>query len=180
MLKTAAVWDMFDRLERQKEAVLSRVVSWPKERLLFRHESNSWSTLDVVDHLVKVERSSLAAIRSSLPGGHPVTLKDRLGAFVVISIMKSPMRVKVPSSASEVFPDSEADLVSVSEHWNQTRVILRKVLDSLSADQLRCGLLRHPVAGWMTMSGAMDFVSAHMRHHEFQLRRLEKGSMSRL
>ena len=180
MLRTAAIWEVFSRLERQKEAVLSQVISWPEGRLLFRQEANSWSTLDVVDHLVKVERSSLAAVRSSLPHGHHVTLKDRLGGFMVITVMKSPMRVKVPSSASAVFPDFKTDLLKVSEEWSQTRVILRKVLESLSAEQLRCGLLCHPVAGWMTMSGAMAFLSAHMRHHGFQLRRLEKASMSAL
>jgi hypothetical protein len=59
--------------------------------------------------------------------------------------------------------------------WVKNRERLFSLLDSLQPDQLSLGVFRHPVSGWMTMPQALAFLSAHIRHHEYQLDRLKSA-----
>lgn len=167
----------FDRLEQQKAALLSDVAIWPAERVCFRPNPAAWSALDVLDHLVKVEKAAFEFIQKQLPKGAPVTLKDQLGRLMVICVMKSPMRVKAPSSVAEAIQPAQAsDQVAIAAEWQQTRTELYNLLQSIQPDQMRRGLFHHPVSGWMTLPQAMAFLSAHLGHHNYQLKRLKHAS----
>lgn len=166
----------FEKLERQKADVLSEISGWSAERLRFQPSPSSWSTLAVLDHLVKVEESLLLALQSSLPDGHSVPFKDRLGGLAVTCVMLSPMRVKVPTAAKIVVPDTVSDPLLVTNRWNKTRAELANLLNRLSPMQIRRGLFRHPVSGWMTVQRTLAFLSAHLGHHRYQLKRLRQAT----
>ena len=166
----------FEKLERQKAAVLAEIAAWSAARLRFQPEAPSWSALDVLDHLLKVEHAVISAVQASLPDGQPVRLKNRLRAWVVIGVMRSPLRVKVPSSATRVWPGKSLDPSLIAPRWNAKREQMASLLETLSPAQLRRGLFRHPVSGWMTMPQAMAFLCAHLGHHGRQLARLKHAS----
>lgn len=109
MAANGALRYSFERLEKEKAGLLSGMSSWPEERLRFRPEPLAWSTLDVLDHLVKVEKGFLSQVRSSLPEGHAVSIPGRLRALMVNLVMRSPLRVKVPAGAEIVLPDNSAE-----------------------------------------------------------------------
>ena len=173
---TPGLQQWFERLERQKRVVLSDLSRWSESAIRYRPEPAAWAALDVVDHLVKVEKASLEGINNQLPNGVPVTLKNRIGGLLVISVMKSPMRIKVPASVSMVLPQSPTDQAEIARHWDEVRAEMGDLLRSLQPSQLRCGVFQHPVSGWMTMPQAMAFLSAHLRHHGYQLRRLKNAT----
>lgn len=173
---TPRLQQWFERLERQKRLVLSDLSRWSESAIRYRPEPAAWSAMDVVDHLVKVEKASLEGIHSQLPNEIPLTFKDRIGGLLVISVMKSPMRIKVPASVSMVLPESTPDQAAIARHWDEVRAEMGDLLRSLKPSQLRCGLFQHPVSGWMTMPQAMAFLSAHLRHHGYQLRRLKNST----
>lgn len=168
----------FATLERQKLALLSSVSTWSDARLRHRPEPSVWSALDLLDHLVKVEIGTLAALRSNLPNGSPVTLRDRFGALMVNAVMLSPKRIKVPASAAQlVLPEPAAEPSTILERWSELRLDISDLLSSLSPQQLRCGLFRHPVSGWLTVSQALTFLSTHLTHHSrYQLVRLRQAT----
>ena len=155
---TPFIRQSFERLQRQKETVFSGISTWSVERLQFRPEPASWSTLDVLDHLVKVEKGFLDAVQENLPECRPVTFRDRLGALMVICVMQSPIRVKVPASVAQVLPEKAMNLSMITEQWQATREEMAQILTGLLPKQLRCGLFRHPVSGWMTTRQGMTFL----------------------
>lgn len=165
----------FAKLEGQKRAVVAEVGALSAAQLNFRPGSGVWSVLDVVDHLIKVETGWLGAVRTELPDGKPVTLRDRVGAMVVNGVMRSPIRVRVPAGAEMVLPAPAVDREEAGARWDGVREEMVGLLSSLTPSQLRCGVFRHPVSGWMTVAGSLDFLSAHLRHHEYQLGRLRAG-----
>jgi uncharacterized damage-inducible protein DinB len=173
---TPSLRPSFDDLQRRKRAVLFGLSAWSEERLCLQPAPASWSALDVLDHLLKVEQGWLDAVRSNLPDGHPVALRDRLGAWAVLCVMRSPMRVKVPDSASQVLPEKAADLSLITQQWQAAREEMAQLLTDLSPKQLRCGLFRHPVSGWMAIRQALAFLSAHLQHHGYQLRRIQRAT----
>lgn len=166
----------FEKLERQKTEALGEIAAWSPERLRFRPDPASWSTLDVLDHLMKVEQALLKAVMANLPHGQPVSLRSRLGARLVIGVMRSRLRVKVPPAATSVLPGAKLDPAGLGPRWTATRDELGALLATLSREQLRRGLFRHPVSGWMTMPHAVTFLAAHFGHHQRQLARLRHAS----
>ncbi len=165
--------DLFAKLEREKQAMLSELTAWPMERISLRPGPTEWSALDVLDHLIKVEIAFLRSVREHLPNGHPITTRGRLQTILVISLMKSPLRVKVPAALKMVLPDREADPSGMAARWSLVRSDIGSLLQSLQPEQLRCGLFRHPVGGWMAIPNALAFLSAHLSHHRYQIRRIE-------
>lgn len=162
-----------ERLERQKTKVLSDAIQFSEQRLRYRPNASTWSALDILDHVVKVENASFDVVRRNLPHGHPIGLKDRVGAFMVTTVMKTTIRVKVPAGANMVLPAEVADLSEISSRWNKTRDAMRALTEELADAQFRVGLFRHPVAGWMNISQTLGFLSAHLQHHVFQIHRLK-------
>jgi len=173
---TPAIWYWFEKLETQKQDVLADIARLSPTQLRFRPEQTAWSVSEVIDHLVKVEKALLEAARGQLPNGTPLKFNDRVGALFIIGIMQLPMRVKVPASASMVLPEATADTSEIAMRWSAVREEMAEMLRSLRPEQLRCGLFRHPVSGWMTMARALAFLSAHLRHHDYQLNRLKSAS----
>lgn len=172
----AAVRRPFEELQRRQEAVLLDLGRWPVARLQFRPSPTSWSALDVLDHAIKVEKGCLQSLRQNLPEGHKVGARERFGAFMVITVMRSPTRVRTPAAVPQVLPAGEHDLAAMTREWQIIQKKMTRVLDDLSAPQLRCGLFPHPVSGWMTAPQAMSFLAAHLRHHRYQLNRLERAT----
>ncbi len=161
------------KLETQKCDVLSEVARLSSTQLRFRPQPGDWSALDVLDHLVKVEESLLRTVRRHLPDGVAISARDRVGALLITSVMLSPMRVKVPASASMVLPAATMDLPAIVASWSSVRDQMANLLESLQPAQFRMGVFQHPVSGWMTMTDTLRFISAHLQHHRYQLNRLK-------
>jgi hypothetical protein len=162
-----------EKLESQKTLLLRRLAGWPPAQLSFRPEPSAWCALDVLSHLVNVESNISKAIRSHLPDGVPVSIKDKAGAVLVNSVMRSPIRVKVPPTAKAALPKPVESLEEVSAEWLLVREEWQRLLGSLPAQADRRGFFRHPVAGWMSVPTTIDFLSAHLQHHGYQIDRLE-------
>jgi hypothetical protein len=168
----------FSHLERQKQALLEDLATWPAARLSFRPAPSAWSALEVLDHLCRVERGWTLAVRRNLADGPQVTVRDRVGALVVNAVMRSPRRVKVPAAATAVLPAGAHDLPALASRWADGRLQMHALLDGLVPGQCRKGVFKHPVAGWMPIPTALTFLSAHLRHHGYQLDRLRGSSSS--
>lgn len=123
---------------------------------------------------MKVEESWLAAIQKSDSSGHAVRLKERVAGVVVTCVMLLPTRVKVPAGAQIVFPDAAPAISLIHERWSRIRRAIGEALNDLPPHPLV--IFRHPVSGWMTADRATSFLSAHLRHHRYQLSRLTRAS----
>jgi hypothetical protein len=175
---TPKVQRWFRKCELQKNAVLTEVASWPPASLAFRPSPEAWSAASVLDHLVKVEESLLAAIRKNLPDGHAVSRREKFGSLMVLGALQLPTRIAVPKGAKLIVPDNAPDLQQVRHRWNAVRVELDALLRSLEPRQLRRGLSRHPISGWMDVARTLQVVYVHARRHQYQLTRLKKASQS--
>jgi hypothetical protein len=173
---TARIWRAFHKLERQKDGLLHDLSTWPTSCLAYKPNAGAWTAYNVLDHVIRVEESVIEDIQANVATRRTVTMRDHLGALLVNCVMRSPMRIAVPDSATMVLPTGISDLAELKVQWAKTRWNMSALLHSLSADELHCGLFRHPVAGWMTMPETMTFCSAHLAHHVFQLNRLRRAS----
>lgn len=165
----------FAKLERLTAVVRSELAGWSASQLSLRPAVGVWSALDVVSHLALVEESFLGSVRENLAKGVAVGWRDRVGALMVNTVMRSSLRVKAPASASRVLPQSDVGFA----RWNRVRLDLGGLLKTLEPEQMRFGVFLHPVAGWMDIRTGMEFLAAHVQHHQYQLRRLKAYAFGR-
>lgn len=164
------------QLEQQKYDLLAPTKNWSSARLAYRPTPSAWSTAEVFNHLVKTEAGILTAAQEGVLRLHRIGLRDQLGYLFIERIFRSDRRVKVPDSAAQVLPDQNPDLRAVFVQWQTVREDLGHFYKQLSPKQLRAGIFRHPVSGWMDMPRILGFFSVHMVHHSFQLARLSTTS----
>lgn len=170
----------FAVLEQQRTDLLRTVGAWPAADVAFRPTPGAWSAAAVLDHLVRTERGILAAAARGLDAPHPLGVRDRMGTWFLDRLFRSDRRVRIPASAAAgIGPDPEADLVRVTGEWDAARGDLARFLAPLTPSQGRAGVFRHPVGGWMSVSGVLRFFWVHAHHHGFQLARLRAAAARR-
>lgn len=167
-------------IEDQKTSLVSRVSSWSEESLNFRPSAAEWSALEVFDHLVRTESSILDAARLGLSHPRRIPLYDRLRTSLLMRLFRSQTRVKVPGNVTQILPGSNLNFSDVQSRWGDARRELAAFLEAASAEQLRKGIFKHPVGGWMNSEGILTFFSVHMIHHGYQIERISERMKSRM
>jgi DinB superfamily len=172
----AGLQRMVVRLERQKAALVRRIEAWPHDWLADKPAPSEWSALEVLDHLRKTELAVLHSCETNLKSRHHVVSPYERGkALVFLAMMRLPIKVRVPEPVSFVLPGHVISLHTVLESWAAERALLKAFLEPLTASTENVGLVFHPAVGWMNLTAAMSFLSVHLRHHEYQLRRIKKA-----
>lgn len=161
-------------LERQKAELVRRIQAWPHDWLAYKPAAPSeWSALEVVDHLRKTELAVLHSCEKNLKSRkHVVSPSERGKALVFLAMMRLPIKVRVPEAVSFVLPDHVTSLQTVLKSWAAERSLLKAFLGRLTTSTENVGLVFHPAVGWMDIRATMSFLSVHLRHHEYQLRRI--------
>ncbi len=159
------------RMDRQRTALLEELARLPGGQLGFRPAPESWSTLEVLEHLVRVEEAVVLRA-SQLPASRSLRQGVRAaGSMVLLRIvLRAGIRIKVPSKA--VLPQGKATLPELRERWDRVRNKLEAVLADQSRPDLRRPMMRHPLCGWLTPIQTLTFLERHVTHHTRQLGRI--------
>ena len=166
---------LFAELEQRKQQLLDDTVRWPEVRLHFQPANAGWSVPEVLDHLQKTESGILLQMRRQLKAAQPVTVKDRFRSAFLLILFRLPSRVRIPPGARQIYPSPTATLAEVTHAWSQTRLDIEELLTGVASQDAGLGLFRHPVSGWMTLETTLAFLSAHIVHHRYQLKRIERS-----
>jgi len=135
-----------------------------------RPQPDTWSILEIVEHLVLAE----AAILQGLPpaaelNDRPRSLKQRLLFQVVMAILRFGIPVRVPSRS--MVPTGQAPLTELRKRWDENLHWLRSYAGGLDAAGERRAVFLHPVAGPITLAQALRMDRLHLAVH---LRQIQK------
>jgi len=166
----------FEELERERAELMAELGEWPLGRLSFRPGAGMWSAVEVVDHVVRAEAGTIEDVRAGLQTPQVLGDEERPGIAALDRALRSDQCFKVPASAVMIHPDAQTTLAEVAGRWEAARAELRGVLEGLRPEDARCGVFRHPFAGWMTFGELLHHFSGHLYHHQFQLGRLRISS----
>lgn len=159
-------------LEQQRADVLQEISAWSPDHSIYRPAPTAWSAVEVLDHLVRVEREILAATQRGIATPHPRRIRDRVRVAMLDWLFRSDRRVRAPTSVPAILPSSQADLATLRHEWAEVRHDLAQFLALLPHDYPDSGVFKHPVAGWMSIPQVLRFFWVHTHHHRFQLARL--------
>ena len=163
----------FKRLERWKADLVHLLRGWSSDDLARKPSPSAWSALEVLDHLLKTEIAVRQSCEENLKSrANVVTLAERAKSIALLFMMRTPIRIRVPDEASFVLPETPASLESLVARWDAERMELRKWLGTLTENARNIGVMRHPATGWLDINRALEFLFVHLRHHQFQIRRI--------
>ena len=144
--------------------------------LLFKSPSpGAWSPVQVLQHLILTESSSLKYLQKKISSGlqhiPPATWLTAARVLAFRLYIALPLKTKAPRAMGEEhFP--EVDTFSeVAQAYRKTRHELRSFLESLPEEAFALEIFRHPVAGKLTLGGLVTFFVLHFERHERQIRR---------
>ena len=164
----------FDRLERQRTALLADLARQNPDALAWQPAPGAWSILQVVEHLVIAEEGVMSLAEKRPP--KPVALGERIRSAIVLRIiyrvLNSRRRVKVPLPTLNP-SGSHIDLQELARRWVEVRARMERALEQVTPATRNERPIGHPIAKWLTWDQGLEFLFRHVRHHERQIGRIE-------
>jgi uncharacterized damage-inducible protein DinB len=164
----------FAALERRRQALLGELETLGDSALSFRPAPGTWSLLEVVHHLVLVERGILQPVQDEpAQPRRRRNLRERVGCAAVWLVFKLGLRVKIPTK--RVRPQPGLSLSWLDREWSASRTSLEAYLDSTPASKPSETMFRHPIGGPMNVEQTLLFLTRHFDHHRRQISRIRRS-----
>mgnify|MGYP006271815621 CR=1 FL=1 len=169
----------FAVLESQKNQLLDYYADLSPEQLAFQPTPQSWSLIQVGQHLMNTEvvvgRMATQGLEQARPGQKaPITSHFWL-LFGVMMLSLPITRFKVPESAAkEIVPGPPIELEVLRDDWQKCRQHWIALLDQFTPDQAGCPVFTHPRLGRLNISQTLQFLANHFDHHLMQTGRIQR------
>lgn len=157
-----------DRLNEHLDSLFGQLGACTHVQLNRHPQPSSWSAIQVMHHLMLSESYSRMYCEKKLKyttqfsnSGVATYIRSLLLRWYLLSGLKA----KAPPPVNtDNLPDSDS-LDQVKQHWSEQRQLLGTLLEKVPSDYLDKAIYKHPVAGYLTIPGMLDFFQAHFRHH---------------
>lgn len=165
----------FRGLERAREEVEAQLSTFTPAQLAFRAHAGAWTVAEVLDHVVRVERTVLDGARK--PGVQRTVWRPRRHRHLLTWVVfRLGVRIKVPERVSHVKPQMDADPNEVRARWRVLRAEWQEFLSTVTPDQLGQLAIKHPIAGPFSYRDVLKFLEWHLRHHRRQIGRISRAA----
>ncbi len=156
-------------VRRAREAFLLALPESGVESFSRSPGGGMWSTLQVLEHVVRAERSVLAGLFDAAGRlGRRRTLKDRVLYGVVIAVLR--LNVRVPVVSADMKPTGDALPGSLLAEWDERLGRVEAYVEEATPADLRRAVCRHPVAGPLDLGRALRLDELHIRAHRREVR----------
>jgi hypothetical protein len=173
-----ALADRLEALHRERAAFLEALDRVAPEQRAARPRPEAWSPLDVGEHVYRVEHAALRGLEKQLAAGEArkdVGPYTRAGVILLLAAMRSPKKLKVPEAARGITPEG-MDHEALRAAWTGLAARWDAAVASFPPALAGTPLLRHPIAGALTLDDAFRFLVAHTSRHRRQLGRLARAA----
>lgn len=140
---------------------------------------DTWSRLDVMEHLVLAEEVVLEGIADP----HALPTRSRTFAHflrygLVYVILGVGIPVTVPSRRMK--PAGGVSFAELRRRWDRSQELIRRHVDGADRRELGRPVFKHPVCGPLSTRQAIWLLEVHLRRHRTQIRRSwPRGDKSR-
>ena len=163
-------------LKRLQDEISAAIQGLSTEELT-RRPTDKWSVAQIVEHLYLTYTGTSKGFSRVIEGGKPAangsTLRQRLGALVVVGAGYFPRGVKSPPVAIPRGLPPEKCCSEVGSKIVEMDEMMARCAERFGADTK---VLDHPVLGSLSVSQWRKFHLVHGRHHIKQIRSLRRQS----
>ncbi len=164
----------FSSIESSLDRLVTDLSQYPPEILGKKPAPDAWSVLEIMQHLMKAEKGSMAYVEKKT--SYPDSLKkagfsDHFRKFQLYLFLHIPIKVKAPVVVNEDHFDQNATFEKLVKDWRQQRKELKEFLDNVPDEWLHMLTYRHAFGGRMTFDGMLLFFRDHLVRHRKQIDR---------
>ena len=154
----------------KRTALLAEMEALEPATLVAKPLSGNWSILEIVEHLVLAERSVFQELAElSRLRDQERSLEHRIRYRIVLFVLRYGIPVQVPSPA--MVPRGGRGLDELRRLWDESQGWVRAYLDRLGPEGARRAVLKHPVAGPLSLEQAVRMNQVHFNSHTRQITR---------
>jgi DinB family protein len=162
-----------DALDVARADLLTAVHATSPAQRAFRPARDSWSMVDVVEHLVLAEEGALLSLVKGPRPGARVTVRNRITVVLIRLYLSAGFRARVP--ASRLIPQGGVSLEELERRWAAVAGTLRDRVAGLGHADRHAPRFRHPIAGWLPPASGFAFLVTHLAHHRRQIDRIRRS-----
>lgn len=165
---------LFDKMEHDRQAMLSKIKDQDYELLERKPNPDTWSVSENFMHMVVAEGGALKYMRKKIEvSNHSLCARRTLQYGLLIGALRAPMlKFKAPKIVADV--GSGVKYSDALKQWNEIRAELRKDYENIDEDWIMHDLFKHPVAGKFDLIRAVKFMRLHADRHIKQVYRTIK------
>lgn len=166
---------LFNKIEAQRKNLIDEVGKLTHEQQNFSPSPETWSILQVFNHLITAETNSLKYMSKKIQGiatirkaGVPAMIRSALLKL----FLKLPLKYKAPKGVN-VDHEEIYFFENQAKQWDDLRSALGKFLDQLDPVAAQKLIFKHPISGRMNIYQTLSFLYEHMEHHKKQIERIK-------
>ena len=161
---------VFAKLEMKRNELFDKLASYNTDALNRKPDAESWSVIQVIEHLFVIERSIIAYIKKkSLDKAslQKTGLKEWGRSLMLNLYLRSSKKFPAPIA---VMPAIQyASLNEMRELWNAERHEMKEAINAMPADMLSHNWFKHPAVGKLNLMQMFSFLEAHYDRHVRQI-----------
>ncbi len=166
----------FDALEKSRIELFNKLDKLDASKMNKQPDANSWSVVQVMDHLTLAERNSLLYMTKKLSVSNEfgqANFKTSFRLFLLKSALKLPIKWKAPKIVADANNDN--NYAEAKAAWIEVRNGIAAFLEKFPEEHLESELFKHPSAGKFTVVQALNFMRTHVGHHLSQIDRINSA-----
>ncbi len=164
----------FEHLEQKKNILFQDLEKLENEQLGFHLVADSWSVLQVVEHIFLVEKSTVHTIsKNPIERKMQKNLRELIGSAIGWLVFRFGLKVKTPSKDFE--PQGNIPLSDLQQQWEETRTTLTGILETITEEKRDFTIFRHPISGPLDASETLLLLTQHYDHHLRQIKRIRQS-----
>ena len=162
-----------DRLDIEREEMYESIAHLSEKDL--HNNVYGWSIIQVFSHLNDSELGTIAYMKKKMQAGDNMkdySFRDKLRVLLSKAFLQSSIKWKAPKYISS--PEGKYSLSEMKEMWAETRKKTKAYVDEYPKNLMNKAVFKHPLAGRINITNAIDSMTYHQRHHRYQIKRIKK------
>lgn len=160
-------------LDRRSHALLDDLSRLEPLQLSFKPNPQSWSILEVVQHLVLSEQDVIGDVpNAKAPCLRGRDLRAYLGYPMVFLVLYYGVPFPVPSAGMK--PDGHTTLAELRAQWIDIHHWLQSYVDRLTPATIDRPVFYHPLTGPITVNQTLILSRVHLTCHVRQIERIKR------
>lgn len=162
--------------EVNKKSWEDELSNWSEKDLTFKKDEDSWSALQILEHLIVSEVGTLRYLTKKTKAPFqtipPTLLQEEKNSAELNEALISDKKWKTPPVMPE--PRGTKSVAEQVAKWNELRGKYDVFLKELPKEYYKLQIFKHPIAGRLNLKQTLEFLNKHLLHHKHQLNRLKK------
>ncbi len=164
----------FDAIQQSRNQLFKDLENYTEDQLNQLPKSGGWSVLQVIQHLILVEQTSLMYVQKKTSSGLAEIPDVGLENADMYKQMQDYLDGDIPAPAPPMVANvpERSTLAATRNEWDKVRQDILEMLSRFGEGDLNKATYKHPLAGRLTIGQMLGFHKHHFNRHRRQIERV--------